>query len=341
MTYHISQEEPRENRRGRLILLAAILVAGALCAWWLAARADHQMREDLLDRTRLVAKAVNIERVQALSGTEADLESPDYLRLKEQFAAVRVAEPKCRFVYLTGQKPDGTVYFFADSEPVWSKDESPAGQVYEEVSAEYLRAFETSTELVEGPVEDRWGTWISALVPLTNPQTGELIAILGMDIDATNWKWDVAANAALPVGLVLLIMIGVVAALIGSGRPGRKEAELKPVQRRLLIPLATGMKRHGLALAALWTLIVAVSMTWNGVSQWRAMHEVAANGARTNFFKDVIYRRWNAELGGVYAEITDKNQPNPYLEVKEREIETPSGRRLTLVNPAYMTRQVH
>jgi PAS domain S-box-containing protein len=35
-------------------------------------------------------------------------------------------------------------------------------------------------------------------------------------------------------------------------------------------------------------------------------------------------------------------QPNPYLtEVEERDIRTPSGRALTLVNPAYMTRQVH
>ncbi|MEA2102863.1 MAG: hypothetical protein U9P80_09890, partial [Thermodesulfobacteriota bacterium] len=59
-----------------------------------------------------------------------------------------------------------------------------------------------------------------------------------------------------------------------------KKAELKPGQRRLPIPLMTGMKRYGLALAVLWTLIVAVSMTWNGVSQWRAMHEVAANGTR-------------------------------------------------------------
>ena len=37
MTNHISHEGPRKNRRGRMILLAAILlVAGALCAWWLA-----------------------------------------------------------------------------------------------------------------------------------------------------------------------------------------------------------------------------------------------------------------------------------------------------------------
>jgi hypothetical protein len=41
-------------------LLACILVAGALGIWWLAVRADREMREDLLGRTRLVARAVNL-----------------------------------------------------------------------------------------------------------------------------------------------------------------------------------------------------------------------------------------------------------------------------------------
>lgn len=63
--------------------------------------------------------------------------------------------------------------------------------------------------------------------------------------------------------------------------------------------------------------------------------------ARVAHKKDVIYRRWNAEHGGVYVPVSEKTMPNPYLEVSDREITIPSGRLLTLVNPAYMTRQVH
>ncbi len=46
---------------------------------------------------------------------------------------------------------------------------------------------------------------------------------------------------------------------------------------------------------------------------------------------------------GVYVETNEKTQPNPYLHglVKERDITTPSGRKLTLVNPAYMTRLIN
>jgi PAS domain S-box-containing protein len=46
--------------------------------------------------------------------------------------------------------------------------------------------------------------------------------------------------------------------------------------------------------------------------------------------------------GGVYVPVTDKTRPNPYLgHLPERDITTPSGRALTLMNPAYMMRQVH
>ncbi|MCP3954640.1 MAG: DUF3365 domain-containing protein, partial [Desulfobacterales bacterium] len=59
------------------------------------------------------------------------------------------------------------------------------------------------------------------------------------------------------------------------------------------------------------------------------------------FETDVLYRRWNAGHGGVYAPITATTSSNPYLKIPERDIETPLGLKLTKINPAYMTRQVH
>ena len=39
--------------------------------------------------------------------------------------------------------------------------------------------------------------------------------------------------------------------------------------------------------------------------------------------------------------VSEETIPNPYLGTPERDITTPSGSSLTLMNPAYMTRQVH
>ncbi len=166
---------PEEHTRGRAeawpsyAQIGAVLIAGALFAWWMAARADRELRAGLLRQTRLVAQAVELAPVQALTGTPADLAAPAYRRLKRQLSLVRPASQKCRFVYLLGRRADGAVFFFVDSEPAGSQDYSPPGQVYSEASEGFRRIFDTRTEITEGPVTDRWGTWVSALVPLTDP----------------------------------------------------------------------------------------------------------------------------------------------------------------------------
>jgi len=99
---------------------------------------------------------------------------------------------------------------------------------------------------------------------------------------------------------------------------------------RLTVALATG-----------WTAIVCVSLLWNINQLGRSAEESGRTQARASFKKDVLYRRWNAANGGVYGKTGEKTPPNPHLRVLERDIQTPTGRHLTLINPAYMTRQVH
>jgi PAS domain S-box-containing protein len=90
-----------------------------------------------------------------------------------------------------------------------------------------------------------------------------------------------------------------------------------------------------------WSAAIALSLAWNLLEARREVLVQAQTEARAAFNKDLLYRRWAAGHGGVYAPVTDETPPNPYLShIDERDIETPSGRRLTLINPAYMTRQV-
>lgn len=168
------------KRRSLWFTLAAALIAGALFTWWAAARADREMRDELLQQAHIAAQTINIEHLQALSGTKADLQSPEYASIKERLTALRSANPQCRFIYLLGRKPDGTVFFFADSEPPDSRDYSFPGQTYEEVTPETRRLFETGRGTVTGPDADRWGVWVTAVVPLTE-KTGDKSAIVTPD----------------------------------------------------------------------------------------------------------------------------------------------------------------
>jgi len=188
-------------------LLGTILTLGVLTVWWFASLIDRDMRNKLVVSTKQIAAAINIERIKTLTGTEADLSSSDYLRRKEMLANVRSANPKCRFVYLMGQRDDGTFFFFADSEPAGSENESPAGQIFDDVSPGLIEVFDTQISLAEGPITDSWGTWISVLTPIIDPHSGEVIAVLGIDYDANSWRWSVAKRSALPAGLILMVLI--------------------------------------------------------------------------------------------------------------------------------------
>ncbi len=90
-----------------------------------------------------------------------------------------------------------------------------------------------------------------------------------------------------------------------------------------------------------YSIVLLACFAWHSRDQQNYTLELARSHARTAWAKDVDYRRWSATHGGVYVPITEKTLPNAHLTAIDREIKTPSGRALTLVNPAYMTRQVH
>ncbi len=218
-----------------LAVLVPAAAAVVLLGWWAVARADREMRADLLRQTQLVAQGIRLEQIRALSGAVGDTESPTYLRLKEQLASVRIANPECRFGYLFGRRDNGTVFFYVDSEPPGSKDFSPPGQTYDEGSAVLRGVFDQGVPDTEGPTTDRWGTFVSSLVPIRDPATGKTVAVLGLDIDASTWRATQAARAALPVGLALVLLLGAGIVVLSARRT---QAAPKPVLRLLLPPLA-------------------------------------------------------------------------------------------------------
>jgi len=197
-----------KTNRAVALLIFLTVVAGAATVFWTVQRADLGMRKDRLRAAELVARSLNLQRLGSLSGSVSDVENPVYLRLKRQLSGVAGADVKCRFIYLMGRRDDGRVFFYVDSEPSGSEDESPAGQIYEEISADYLRAFDMKTALSVGPVTDRWGTWITSLVPIQDPQTGDMPAVLGMDMDAKSWRAELLGAAVPPcVATIALITI--------------------------------------------------------------------------------------------------------------------------------------
>ena len=95
-----------------------------------------------------------------------------------------------------------------------------------------------------------------------------------------------------------------------------------------------------LAFAILWLGMMAFSFHYQVENDKQYAEKIAFKQAGMFFQHILQLRQWNSQHGGVYAPITAKNPPNPHLKMPERDVTTPNGTQLTLINPAYMTRQM-
>ena len=190
-----------------VVLLLVLLALGAHYTVWTVLRVDREMRADFLAQAQRMAQGLSVECILALSGSESDLALPEYQRLKQQLGYVKQAWPSCRFVYLMGRRADGISFFFADSEAPGSEGYSPPGQVYDEADAAQAAILGGGKPVVEGPSRDRWGTWMSASVPLEDRQSRTTCAVLGVDSDARAWRLDLCRAALRPVLLTLMMAV--------------------------------------------------------------------------------------------------------------------------------------
>lgn len=95
-------------------------------------------------------------------------------------------------------------------------------------------------------------------------------------------------------------------------------------------------------LLVFWIGFVSISLWFNFTKINHTAFNMAVTEGRTSWIKDQAYRQWVTEKGGIYAPPSEKYPPNPYLShIKERDIVTTEGKKLSLINPAYMIRQVH
>lgn len=99
--------------------------------------------------------------------------------------------------------------------------------------------------------------------------------------------------------------------------------------------------RNTLLALLLWTGAVAGSLWWNNRTVQQQNLVLAKTTAMGSINKDMAFRIWAASHGGVYVTPDENTPPNPYLtHVPDRDVVTTEGKRLTLINPAYMLRLV-
>jgi signal transduction histidine kinase/ActR/RegA family two-component response regulator len=186
-------------------IILYIALAAAVIAFTVH-RADQGLRENLLVSAHLVGDGLDPVTVKNLTqGSEAEKQIARQ-EIQKQLSRSVLASERFAYIYIMSRDEDGGVYFLIDAQrPEEDTPPTPYGEPYPEASDELKAIFDNGTEFVEGPAEDRWGKWVSPLIPLRDPENGEIFAILGIDISAKDWTLYLAGTAALPGLLFLLV----------------------------------------------------------------------------------------------------------------------------------------
>ncbi|MFC1512875.1 DUF3365 domain-containing protein [Thermodesulfobacteriota bacterium] len=107
-------------------------------------------------------------------------------------------------------------------------------------------------------------------------------------------------------------------------------------------PREQSLNRYTWFLLIAWTITMALLLVADLSFISRTTREMARTEAEAHFNRDNALRSWVASHGGIYIAADETISPNPYLShIAERDVTTPSGRLLTLMNPAFMIRALN
>jgi len=193
-----------------ILSLAGVIFFGVAVTIVSVSVKEDQMRQDLITDARIVSAGVFLEDLNQLNGSIADLNSSAYNRIKQYLSDVVKKRPQSRFVYLLSKNPEGDIIFLADSEPESSFMSSYPGQPYPEASDLIRNLFVSPEEAFEGPLPDRWGRWVTGLVPIFGTENKEVSAVLGIDVDASSWEKEIFFAILIPVIITILISLIVI-----------------------------------------------------------------------------------------------------------------------------------
>lgn len=196
------------------LTLSFVVALTVLFSWSVGYLIEKDMRYELLQQTQIAANAIDINSVKNLTGTSADLTSPDYLRLKQQFANIKKVNKNLYFVYLMGVNKEGEVFFYVDDKPDGHPEGSPPGSFYSEAPKEFVEVMQSGVAVVEGPSKDSWGSFASGCAPIIDTRTGKVIAIFAIDFVTQSWYFTVISLAAIPVGLIVALMFVIISILV-------------------------------------------------------------------------------------------------------------------------------
>lgn len=198
----------RQMKKPKVLLIFTIILLTIVCLvtmFYVWNSSIQSTAERALKLATTAEAGFQADEVSKLDVNANDISKPEYQQIKNGLNKLVEINKEIRFAYIYTLIND-KFYFMVDSEYPNTKDYSPPGQEYPEATNMDKAPYKEGRIVVTDPAPDRWGTWISVLVPMKDPNTGNTIAVFGVDYPEQMWD-NYAVGRTEYVFLIYLFLI--------------------------------------------------------------------------------------------------------------------------------------
>jgi diguanylate cyclase (GGDEF)-like protein len=185
-------------------LLVMTLLIGALLTYYVGHSEDAEMRDNLITYANTIERSIDWRPYENVLATNPNnVTATDFSGMSAQLNAACKANRDCHFIYLL-YFDNAQVKFLLDASPQPISEISHLGEVFVEATEELKEALLHRRPIVEGPVTDHWGTWVSARVPVKITANSNHFVLLNIDVATRGWKSRLIKKSMVPVALTLI-----------------------------------------------------------------------------------------------------------------------------------------
>ncbi len=197
------------------------LIVGILATLYIAKAQDADMRNNLFTYASTIEQSIDWRPHAAVLNTKpSQLKAADLAELESQLKSACKANRDCHFIYLLYKEAD-QVKFLLDASPQPPSEISHLGEVFDEATDELKKAMELQQAFVEGPVSDRWGTWVSVRMPMKSSAMPSSFSMLNIDVAVTNWNARIL-KSMIPPALATLVFLSIFGGFIYQSKKSEK-----------------------------------------------------------------------------------------------------------------------
>lgn len=231
----------KEEFRIHLVFSTAIVLAvvfGTLYTIYRGQTADDAYREFHLRQASEIAMTIKPDMAKKLSFFPSDTLLPEFHQIGRQLKAYsKIIDHDLYSLGLI----QGIFHFGPESHSSGRSNSSPPGIIFKQPSPEDFGIFIDGRPASMGPATDEYGTFISSLAPVLDPSTGQVIMVIGLDDDVTEWQKTIMKARLVPALLTLFMLILIISTYIITINRKRKHGRGTPLFLEALIVGITGL----------------------------------------------------------------------------------------------------